>query len=1679
MRYLSYGIIVILAALLDLWLMRVWGRQNHSRDRQEADSRFYLWGRYSPLLTGLFRRIPRLGQVLTGRSFAAQPGEPASGIVKDAERPESRVYFSAGITLVVLGVILEAVCWTLTVLLKPSVVKAALLPNSIKSILMLMAGWGYFSLILGAVLLAMKRLPGWLDDWLQSASRWLGVQLWQFFCLVFSPFFVIVAALLGSGRFNRLPYPGIAIPAWLVGIGLAIVGSLGQPSKPRLARPVVILFVLLVAFALIVRAVDTTHIPVTLTGDEGETGLNALAFREGNVNNIFGTGWRGFPALYFFLQSLPIAVFGHTAAALRITSALGGALTVGAVFIFGSALFGRRTGLLAAIFLSALHFHVHFSRIGLNNIWDGLAFIVVLGALWAGWQTRKRGYFVLAGIGLGFAQYFYVSSRVLVVLVVAWLFLAILFSTLKDRSRIKAVLPGLVVMIVIAGVIALPLGWFYARHPNELTVSIQAQSIFGSWMKSAEQSTGKSELRIVADQIVLGLRGYISAPLKWFYRPNVPILRSIPAVLFVLGLIFLFLRPLDLRTSLLALWLLAFGFVGGFSESTPAAQRYVAAAPACALMVGYGEAQLAATLAHAWPRVKVGLGVAAILFVVLPSLDELRFYFLEYVPNSYFQGKYDFEGYGSAATTRLAYYLLGYGGKDFIANNWQVMFYGPPDLEYYTIPTMLYLTPSIKGVNVPAPYGDPSNPVPQTPDQIYVFLPHRQADLPLVQAAQPGGRLVTELGDKGELLYTLYQAPPEPASHPYISAKGKSGLLQPTLVWAGIFVILAGLVLAWLLRIRPGWRWLEDGTEDIALLSLWTPLIKRMKSSMITMPEANPSQSILDSSGSQELPASEITPVPQPAEQLPSPDPIPSKAEEPVSPQPVQLTVNPGEGFTSPALHSARVNISVDIPEGMTVQVTVTGMAAGQPPAVNQYRFGSLPEAPALPIPVTKAPVAALCLKRRLSLSIGTWALSPTQVFWLAMLVYMATRLIGIERWPIYFFTDEAVQTVMASDFTHQGFKNYDHEAWPTYFNNGSTFNLSSVSVYVQVIPYLLFGKSVFVTRAVSALIGALAAVAVGLILRMIFKIRFWWIGVLLLSITPAWFLHSRTAFETVEMTGFYALFLFFYLLYRHRNPWYLYASLFFGALVFYTYSPGALIMVTSGVLLLLSDLAYHVKHWKYALLGLLLLGLLAVPYLRYTAAHPGVTKEQLCTRATYWCEPGSLISKVGHYLNEYKRGFSLSYWYIPNRIDLDRHLMKGYGHLLGITAPFMLIGLAVTLWNFHSSAYRALLIALLAAPTGSALVQIGITRALVFVVPITLLTAIGLVKALEFLIDPIGQLRAVRPPGFLAWFGQAGIKLAEQPMFAGPLNGWREPHPVSARTVGVVMFVILVGANFFMLGDALLKGPTWFQQYDMGGMQYGAIPLFREVKQYIQEHPDLHLMVSPDWANGTDVVARFFFSNPLPFDMGSYKGYENSYNPDLKNRAFVLIPAEWDEASTSNKFTNIQVDKILNYPNGQPGFYFVRMQYAANVEQIMQSEVEARKQLQEAYITLDGAPVKVKYSTLDMGLIDNLFDGSKQTLVRTMEANPFVLEMDFSNPRPISGIAATVGAMQAEIIVRATTPDGQVKEYQTVFNSTPENQTTEIDFEQSWSVQTLNIDVRNMNTGEPANVHVYEIQLK
>jgi len=669
-----------------------------------------------------------------------------------------------------------------------------------------------------------------------------------------------------------------------------------------------------------------------------------------------------------------------------------------------------------------------------------------------------------------------------------------------------------------------------------------------------------------------------------------------------------------------------------------------------------------------------------------------------------------------------------------------------------------------------------------------------------------------------------------------------------------------------------------------------------------------------------------------------------------------------------------------------------------------------------------------------------SWPFTLAQtLFGAAIVIYLLVRLIGLVDYPIYFFTDEAVQTNLAADFVGNNFSNDDGEFLPTYFKNVDRYNLST-SVYVQVIPYLLFGKSIFVTRAVSVLVGLLAAWAVALTLRDIFKIPYWWSGVLLLSIVPAWFLHSRTAFETVLMVAFYAAFLYLYLLYRREDPKHLYKALIMGALAFYSYNPGRVVVVLSGLLLLLADSPYHWRHRKVALRGLGLLVLLALPFVRFQLAHPSAASDQLRIMSAYWVRPIPLADKLSQFVSEYLYGLSPGYWFIPNGHDLPRHLMDSYGNLLSATLPFALLGLGISLRKIGSSAHRTLLIALLAAPSGAALVGIGITRVLVFVIPATLLTVLGLAAVLK----------------------------------------WLEKRRVPQRALAIGLFTLLSAANLSMLSDSLVNGPTWHHDYGLGGMQYGARQLYGTIEEYIEEHPNVDLVVSPSWTNGAHIVAEFFFPGDLPFRFGTVDAYMFDILPLDENTVFVTTPDEYQLAVESGKFSDIEVLQTLPYPDGNPGFYFITVQYVDDIEEILAREIEERRELVEDTALIDGQIVRVTYSPLDMGDISKLFDGDPNSVARTLEANPMVVVLAFPDEITFSELSLVIGSSPVE--VRVTLDEdiaGQASSYSFQGQGTVENPQLTFPLDEAVTTQQVRIEIEDLNQGEPGHVHVWEIEFK
>ena len=176
--------------------------------------------------------------------------------------------------------------------------------------------------------------------------------------------------------------------------------------------------------AFLLRIVDLEGTPSILSGNEAGVGLSALEFIDGRRTNLFNVAWWSFPSMYAFIQSLPLRLFGPSIFGLRLSSVVVGTATVAATYIYARDVFDRRVALLAAGFLAGFGFHIHFSRLGLNNVWDGLFAVVLAAALTRAWRSGAARSFLVPGMVLGLAQYFYLGSRILLVLLAVWILLA-------------------------------------------------------------------------------------------------------------------------------------------------------------------------------------------------------------------------------------------------------------------------------------------------------------------------------------------------------------------------------------------------------------------------------------------------------------------------------------------------------------------------------------------------------------------------------------------------------------------------------------------------------------------------------------------------------------------------------------------------------------------------------------------------------------------------------------------------------------------------------------------------------------------------------------------------------------------------------------------------------------------------------------------------------------------------------------------------------------------------------------------------------------------------------------------------------------------------------------------------------------------------------------------------------
>jgi Dolichyl-phosphate-mannose-protein mannosyltransferase len=596
-------------------------------------------------------------------------------------------------------------------------------------------------------------LPNWparILSFVQRAAAGLRTRdRWPALALVLAAS-LSLGASIASGELPLARNPWLAAGLWLAALLIVLrIGTTAPANYIASSSPSVLAWTVwerwslagLCLLAFVVRAIDLSGNPSILSGNEAGVGLSAIEFVDGRRTNLFSVAWFSFPSLYPFIQSLPLRLLDSSRLAIRTTSVLAGTATVLATYLYARDTFGRRVALLAAGFLTGFGFHVHFSRLGLNNVWDSLFSAALAAALMKAWREDSPRSYLLPGLILGFAQYFYVGTRILAFLLVLW----ILFPDRAGKPLSTRRWARLGSTAIGMSVAVLPLGLYYLRYPTDFMAPLSRVSLFGYWWDIQTVRYGDPGWWVAGEQAIRSVLGFISVPMTEFYEGQ-PMLTPLAALLFVVGALISLRRTGDVRTRWLLMWIGGTILTVALSANPPAAQRYVTSAPAVAVLVAIGASHPAQKMQTISPRGAAFAGAALAGMLCLAVVGEGFHYFGQYA------ARRAFGDYNAETADRIARWLAARPDRQ------RVYFLGLPWMELSSHETILFLVPGLVSDEV-----DPGKEWTielQRPGVYqFVVLPEREDDLPHIRVCFPGGSISRETGRDHKLLFATYEVP--------------------------------------------------------------------------------------------------------------------------------------------------------------------------------------------------------------------------------------------------------------------------------------------------------------------------------------------------------------------------------------------------------------------------------------------------------------------------------------------------------------------------------------------------------------------------------------------------------------------------------------------------------------------------------------------------------------------------------------------------------------------------------------------------------------------------------------------------------------------------------------------------------------------------------------------------------
>jgi 4-amino-4-deoxy-L-arabinose transferase-like glycosyltransferase len=601
-------------------------------------------------------------------------------------------------------------------------------------------------LLIGAVVVVW-RVPNLIWPW------WL----WRFTGLAIAALASLIAAQLSYTSDDPAVTWYQTIPLWIGAVGGALLATWHsrEPAIPieSTSRRDWIILLGIMALAFLLRFVDLRNIPYVLMGDEAKFAVAARAFNQGLFFRPFTTAVDGHWGLWFMVLGAFTRLLGESVEAIRLHGVIFGTLSILAAYALTCLLWGRRPALIAAALIAAYHFHVHFSRNAMNNIYDALFSMLIFGLFWLGWLKQRRWPWLLGALALGLAQYFYIGGRI-ILLQVAVLGL---FWLITDRARVKTQLLNIALAIGVFAVVALPTFYFaQLRFDDYMTRFNQTNILRNGWLATAMQIQHTGVLPILAQQAVDTIKVFVTGPESLFYQGQ-SLLTPIMSVLALCSLLYLLRHFKEGR----AFWLLtSLGLiliVGGVFTLMPlgGAHHFIGAGPLIYIAIAVFIDRAWVLIEQHWPVHRYLLAAAAVTFIAALMVTDAYYYFGTFVPRHVNYNSADAE-----PAMQLGEYLHTLEQQPRLPTVICVASFSFSCQH----PTVRFLAPELaaRAQDVNDLPGDLAEFVPPGDDVLIIIGPDRSADRAAMQVRYPAIIPHDGYGIHGDLMFTAFAIPASP-----------------------------------------------------------------------------------------------------------------------------------------------------------------------------------------------------------------------------------------------------------------------------------------------------------------------------------------------------------------------------------------------------------------------------------------------------------------------------------------------------------------------------------------------------------------------------------------------------------------------------------------------------------------------------------------------------------------------------------------------------------------------------------------------------------------------------------------------------------------------------------------------------------------------------------------------------